>query len=219
MPELRQIEAGRQQDEEGRDEDDSEILLECQHLLQIQSLLIGEPDAEHGHRQQAGLVAEPVRQGEGDQHQGQHPELVQADRQPVLAHDQGGDPAGCHPDEGADPHRLGQGQQGVIDEIPLAAEAHRLEHQYRKQGTDGIDDYPLPAQDLVHLPYRPNDAEHGGDHGRPGDHQHGTEHHGDPPVQPQQPVAGGAYDCEAGQHAGGAEVAYHLAYPLEFGQV
>ncbi|MNI63479.1 hypothetical protein D3C73_1188530 [compost metagenome] len=107
----------------------------------------------------------------------------------------------------------------MIDEIPLAAEAHRLEHQYRKQGADGVDDYPLPAQDLVHLPYRPNDAEHGGDHGRPGDHQHGTEHHGDPPVQPQQPVAGGAYDCEAGQHAGGAEVAYHLAYPLEFGQV
>ncbi|MNE02061.1 hypothetical protein D3C80_945240 [compost metagenome] len=156
MPELRQIEAGRQQDEQGRDENDSEILLEGQHLLQIQPLLVGEPDAEHCHRQQAGFVAEPVRQGEGDQHQRQHPELVQADRQPVLAHDQGGDPAGCHPDEGADPHRLGQGQQGVIDEIPLAAEAHRLEHQYRKQGTDGIDDDPLPAQDLVHLPHRPD---------------------------------------------------------------
>ncbi len=219
LPELGQIEAGCQQDEEGGDEDDGEILLEGQHLLQIQPLLIGEPDAEHGHRQQAGFVAEPVGEAEGDQHQRQHPELVQTDRQPVLADQQGGEPTGTDPDERAHPHRLGQRQQGVADQIPLAAEANRLEHQHRKQGADGIDDDPLPAQDAVHLPGRADHVEHGGDHGRAGHHQHGAEYHGDPPVQPQQEVAGAADDGEAHQHAGGAEVAHHLADPLELGQV
>ncbi len=219
LPELGQIEAGRQQDEQAGDEDDGEVLLEGQHFFQIQPLLIGEPDAEHGHRQQAGFVAEPVGEGEGDQHQRQHTELVQGDRQPVLAHEQGSEPACRHPGQGADAHRLGQGQQGVADQIPLAAEAHRLEHQHRKQGADGVDDDPLPTQDAVHLPGGTDHVEHGGDHGRPRYHQHGAEHHGDSPVQSQQEVTGAADDGEADQHAGGAEVAYHLADPLELLQV
>ena len=90
-------------------------------------------------------MTEPVRQGEGHQHQRQYPELVQADRQPVLADEQGGEPAGTDPDERPHSHRLGQGQQGMTDQIPLAAEAHRLEHQYREQGADGVDDDPPSA--------------------------------------------------------------------------
>ena len=107
----------------------------------------------------------------------------------------------------------------MADEIPLTAEAHRLEHQHRKQGADGVDDDPLPAQDTVHLPGGADYVEHGGDHRRARYHQHSAEHGGDPPVQPQQEVTGAADDGETDQHAGGAEIAHHLADPLELGQM
>ncbi len=144
---------------------------------------------------------------------------MQADRQPVLADQQCGEPAGSNPDQGTDPDGSCQRQQGVTEQIALTAEAYRLEHQYRKQGTDGIYDYPLPAQYAVHFPGGADHVEHGRNHSGAGHHQHGAEQHGDPPVQSQQEVTGAADDGEADQHAGGAEVAHDLADPLEFRQM
>ena len=162
-------------------------------------------------------MAEPVRQGEGDQHQRQHTELVQADRQPVLADQQVVSQPAAAPIRSR-PHRLASASRVWLSTslwLPRRTASNTSTANRAPMGSMTI----LPAQDLVHLPHRPDHVEHGGDHGGAGDHQHGAEHHGDPPVQPEQEVAGHTDDGEAGQHAHRTEVAHHLADPLEFGQV
>ena len=66
----------------------------------------------------------------------------------------------------------------------------RFEHEYRKHGTDWIDDYAFPAEDGADLAGRFNEAEEWADDGRAGDEKDAAEQNGERPLQIEDPMRG-----------------------------
>ena len=214
LDELLQFDTRSQNDEQAGDEQDTEALLEMQDVLHRNLLHVGQPDPHHRHRQQPRLIGDGIGKGIDAEHHGERDHVVQIFRQQMVAQDQP-QQIGRHGSHGKSHQQDGtKGRKGVgKGTAPLTGD-DELEHQYRQQGADGIDDDPFPAQDIGDLGIGTHGAQQRHDDRRTGHHHHRTEEKGEIPVETQQQVGGHRHNQPGDQRSDGNQIAHHPLQPL-----
>ena len=135
----------REHDEQDREQDHAQVLLELDHVLDVHLALVGEQDAEHGHGQQSGLVLNQVRRDEGDKDDDERDRALQPIGNPVAPEDEQ-EPARSDPAErGAGDGRLQQAHDDRPGGLFEPSDEDGLVDQHGQQRTDRVVQDSLPT--------------------------------------------------------------------------
>ena len=159
--------------------------LELQDVLERDEPLVGQGDAQHGDREQPGLVLQQVGPGERGEDERERDGVLQ-----VVG----------HPEPPEDQHEDGRRQQP--DRAPKRTVLSSTRRRWSRGGAGGrpgrprrpaasivradrVDDDPLPLEDRPDLPDRLHVPKERSDHGRPGDDQDRPQQQRQRPGQPR----------------------------------
>ncbi|MNF93581.1 hypothetical protein D3C84_762610 [compost metagenome] len=110
---------------------------------------------------------------------------MQVFRQPLAAHQGTEQPATKNPEETATQNHAAESQQAFFNAITFGVGNDEAIDDYRQQRADRIDDNPFPTQDVGNRGFGSYDAQHGHNHGRPGDQRQAAEKYRQHPVKTQ----------------------------------
>ena len=120
-----------------------------------------------------------VGHAEGQQHRRQHGEVLQVFGNRLPSQQKGHDESGQRADHDAAADR----RQKNADGVTLLTRHDRLVDQHGEQRAQRVDHDAFPAQRVADTRIRPHRAQHGCDHGRPGDAGQRAEQQRDRPAQ------------------------------------
>ena len=156
--------------EQRADEQHLQILLELDHVLEIERALVAQDDAEHRHGQQSALVLHHVRCRQAADGAGEEGRPLEELGNDVTAHRDGEEQAHGSGQDGGDQDGLAQVDRDGLEGVALSGQDD-LEHQNRQHGAHRIDDDALPPQHRGDPAGGAQHAQDGPDHRRPRDDQ------------------------------------------------
>ena len=214
-----QRQAGRQNDEQSRDQQDAEILLELHDVAHGHVVLARQRGAHHGDGEQAGLVLDPVGRGEHDHHQGQRNGALQVIGNPVPLEQQHDDPCPGEPQQSTGDCGLEYPQPGRRSALLESADDDRLEHEHAEDRSDGVVHDPFPLDRRAHARVGPDVPQQWDDHGGTGHHENRAEQDGDLQLEAGQQVGKRRRQHPGDRHPDQHQVPEHSADVGELGDV
>ena len=198
------IDAPGKHDEQRPDEQDLQMLLELDDDVQLE-VLVGQEDAEQGHRHEPGLLLDEVGTHDGATGHRDEDDPLQEVRDEQAPQHEGEQHADGEGDEHRDHHRPAQHGQPVADVVAPDGR-DRLVDQQGEDRADGVDDDALPAQQGRDPSGGAHLTQDRVDHRGAGDDEQGPQQQGDPDVHAEQ-MRGKSHEkpCDDDRHRAQSE--------------